>query len=243
MKSMNISKREAQILTEMEEREMIIFSATDVKRFLNISRLNTHGILARMMKKELIERLERDRYITRDNWDSLDIYEIVSSMQLPAYLAYYSALHFHGLTTQVPRTVYMAATVRKRNMTIRGQKIKFVKIGDSMFFGYQRYGNIIASDPEKTIIDCLQHPLYGGGIGNVEEALSSTLDLNTLVDYCIRTESSALASRLGYLLEKNGLLLREDELLSQIGSYSKLKPGTDSKNLIPKWKIYVDGGI
>jgi len=73
------------------------------------------------------------------------------------------------------------------------------------FFAYERYYNMVVSDKEKTIIDCLHVPAYAGGISHIYQALTSDLNIDTLIAYCQQTKSSTIASRLGYLLDKKQL--------------------------------------
>lgn len=40
-------------------------------------------------------------------WKTKDIYTIVSGIKTNLYFAFYSALYFHGLTLQIPKTIYL----------------------------------------------------------------------------------------------------------------------------------------
>ncbi|MFP4197712.1 MAG: MarR family transcriptional regulator [Methanomassiliicoccales archaeon] len=238
---MTVSRRESQVIDEIERRDMTVFSPTDVRRFLDLSPGNAYRILNNMEEKGLVKRIERGKYVLREKWEEMDLLEIVSELFTPSYIGFWSALHFHGMTDQVPRKVFVTTTKRKRSMELQGQEVYFVTVKRSMFFGYERYGRIVVSDREKTIVDCLRHPEYGGGIRQVAEAIDDSLDESTLVDYAERMGSPTVASRLGYLLDTEGM--RTSGLERLVGGYTKLDPDMDMSNPVSKWKIYANRGI
>ncbi len=122
MNSMNISRREAQVVSEMKIRDAVVFTPRDVRRFLGISRDNAYRIIMSKKSKGLIERIERGKYILKDVLNELDILEIVSHLFSPSYIAFWSALHFHGMTDQVPRRTFVATTKRKRNLRLQARR-------------------------------------------------------------------------------------------------------------------------
>jgi len=243
MKNTSISKREAQVLSEISNRDMIVFTPNDIRRFLNTSSENTNRILQSMVKKDLIKRLEVGKYISKENYNKLDIYDIATSLFIPSYLSHFSALHFHHMTDQVPRTVYITTTKRKRKMELQGNSVKFITVDPLIFFGYERYGRVVVSDPEKTIIDSLRIPEYSGGINHIISVITNDLNTDRLIDYAIKINSSSLSSRLGFILEKKGFDFDKELLKRSITTYSKLEPGKDSKTVNTFWKIYTEGDL
>jgi len=226
----------------MGTRDVVIFTPGDVRHFLNVSSRNAYRIITSMEGKGLIERIERGKYILKSMSEELDVLEIVSHLFSPSYVALWSALHFHGMTDQVPRKIFVATTKRKRNLLVQGQEIVYVTIKRELFFGYESYGGVIASDREKTIIDCLRLPEYAGGVDPISDAVDENLDLQRLLEYSQITGSSAVASRLGYILERKGLIDESDVLQRMITTYTKLDPIGEKVNPDSKWKIYVNRG-
>lgn len=239
----SISKRESQVISQIKEKDKIIFTPKDVARFLDISKQNTHRVLKNMKEKDLIKRVERGKYILRETWEELDIYEIVPYIFKPSYIAFWSALHYHDMTDQVPRTVFLMTTKRKRSLKLQGQKIQYVTIKRDFFFGYERFEKVIVSDKEKTIIDSLRHPEYSGGISHLTESIPDNIDTEKLIDYCKKTDSSTIASRLGYILDKKGLRFNKEKLKDMIDTYSKLDPKRNKTDLNTEWKLYVNRRI
>lgn len=243
MNSTSISRRESEIITKIKEHELIVFTPKDVQRFLGISERNTYQILQRMKQKNIIVHVEQGKYMLEEHWNSVDIYDIASSLITPSYIGFWSALHIHHLTDQVPQKIFVVTTKRKRSQRIQNQKITFVTMKPYWFFGYERYQDLIVSDKEKTIIDCLHIPAYAGGISQIYQALSAELDIERLILYCQQTKSSTIASRLGFLLEKKQLLNSNSSLEEIITSYALLDPEGDNKKLNSKWKLYIGGEV
>jgi predicted transcriptional regulator of viral defense system len=240
MESTSVSKREAELIDAVNEKEMIFFEPRDVRRFLGITPRNAYQILRRMKQKGLVVHVERGKYMLRERWEETDIRALASNLVTPSYLGFWSALHFHHMTEQVPRIVFVVTTRRTDDREIRGNDIRFVTVREELMFGYERLGDTVVSTPEKTVVDCLLFPQHAS-VSVVNDALSQgKLDADTLVDYCLRVGSSALAARLGYLLESNGMLESTDELKELVTSYTKLDPSGDERNPNSGWKLYVN---
>ena len=238
MNSSPISRREAEVIDAITERDLVVFGPREVERFLGVSARNAYRILGRMAEKELIRRLARGRYVLAETYDTLDSYAIASHLEPASYIGFWSALHFHGMTEQVPRTVFVAVTKQKRSLRLQGQEVRFVRVTPETFFGYDRYGEAVVSDPEKTVLDCLRLPKYAGGIRQVEAAITADLDVDRAIRYAERLDSGAVAARLGYLLERKGLLDGGDRLRELVTSYTKLDPSGEQTNPVADWKLY-----
>ncbi|MFP4045935.1 MAG: type IV toxin-antitoxin system AbiEi family antitoxin [Candidatus Aenigmatarchaeota archaeon] len=236
-----ISEREGEIIEKVKDKDLLVFSPRDVRHIIDTSQENVHRILQNMKKKDLVISPERNKYVLKEKWDETDVYAIASNLFSPSYLALWSALHFHGMTEQVPQTVFLITTKRKRTGEIQNRKIRFVKTRKKDYFGYESRGNVIVSDREKTVIDCLRLPEYAGGIEHIYSCLDRDLNREKLTDYCKRIGSSSLASRLGYMLDKKGL--KFPELKELVTTYSKLDPKGGRENPNSEWKIYANREI
>jgi predicted transcriptional regulator of viral defense system len=132
----------------------------------------------------------------------------------PASIAYWSALNHHGMTEQLPRTVFVATNhpVRRPPRDILGINYKIVSLRPGKFFGMGKDWidelPFSVTDREKTIIDGLDLPQYVGGVDEIAKALSSVwaeLDESKLRKYMVKIGNSAVAKRLGFLMESLGL--------------------------------------
>lgn len=115
------------MISEIRSRDMVVFTHRDVNRFLDISKENTYRIIGNMIEKDLVKRVERGKFILSEVWNELDIYEIVPEIFQPSYIAFWSALHYHGMTDQVPRAVFLVTTKRKKPLKFQGQNFSLME--------------------------------------------------------------------------------------------------------------------
>lgn len=152
-------------------------------------------------------------------------FEIAMALVQPAAVSHWSAMHFHGLTQQVPRRVYVLTTTdvstpRKRTagradtgdgFPAGGANFTFVGVDATRYFGMRQVwigeARVTVTDPERTLIDGLSKPQFCGDFAEVLQAFQvrlAELDLDRIIDYAVRLDG-ATARRLGWVLEHLGL--------------------------------------
>jgi predicted transcriptional regulator of viral defense system len=164
----------------------------------------------------------------------------------PAAISHWSALHYHGFTDQVPRKVFVLTTVDTSVPRVRGGKAnrtkdgypigdliyKFIQVKTERFFGSEKVWvgdvRVTITDPERTLLDGLSTPQYCGDFAEVLHAFElrgRDLNLDRMIDYALRWDR-AMAKRLGWVLEKQGVEIGFLEPLIQvpIKGYRKLDP-------------------
>ena len=176
----------------------------------------TKMLLSRMEKAGWIERLEHGKYMivplgAKKGKTTLHEFVIATILVRPAVIAYWSALHHHGLTEQIPRTIFVQTTARSRKSTkvILGIPYRIVRVLPGKLFGMKKAWleetEVLITDPEKTILDCLDRPdLCGGVVEAAKGVQSASLDPGQLADYASRIGNSGAWRRLGFLLDKYG---------------------------------------
>lgn len=168
-------------------------------------------VLHRLEKGGWIERIERGRYIIlpleaeRGRY-TLHEFVVGTTLVKPSAIAYWSALHYHGLTEQIPSVVFVQTISRKkrRELTVLGTRYRIVRIVRRKFFGFEPLWieglKIHVTDREKTVIDCLDKPQHCGGVIEVYKALRErSVDAERLSEYLKKFGSGAVAKRLAYL--------------------------------------------
>ena len=188
-----------------------IFTIDEAEEAFDVDRASLRVILSRLEDGGWIERVERGKYMVipltaRKGEFTLNEFVIGSELVEPYAVSYWSALNYHGLTEQIPGTVFLQTTSRKKRRELRvfGVRYKIVKILESKFFGVEKVwiDNIAVNitDQEKTIVDCLDHPKYCGGVIEVAKALrNGVFDSDRLSEYARRIGNSGVMRRLGYL--------------------------------------------
>jgi predicted transcriptional regulator of viral defense system len=206
---------------------LFYFTPSLLADLLSLKRRQTYRLIARLKDEGLVDEVEKGKYLLLglepEQVLSNPLF-IASHLVTPAYVSYWSALHYYGFTEQVPLTTFVATTKKKRPVTfipprVGGERggtthsfrFRFVTIKPHKFFGYRRemLGDlpVVVADEAKAIVDSLDLPHYAGGVIEIAKALQAaleTVDVPTLVSYANRMEDKSLGSRLGYLLETLG---------------------------------------
>ncbi len=212
----SISSREQRLLEEIAQRGLTVFTPIDASNILQESRENTYRILSRMKHKNIIVRLEKGKYIRTKDIEESHPYGIACRIVEPSYLSLWSALHYYGYTTQVPRIIYLMVTMSKPSLILQKQPVQFVRT--KHFFGYKNEGDVIIAEPEKLFLDCLQFPDYAGGVEEIKAALrNAEIDGKKIIGYALKINNKSLNSRLGYLLQSTNKNF-ESTLLKNNGS-------------------------
>lgn len=195
------------------------------------SRLTEKGWLDRVLPgKYLIVPLaagEEAVYTTHE-------YLIASHVAEPMYIGYYSALSHHGLTKQVPRTMYVVTPTRAWSREIHGVPYRVATVTERKFFGYEPISiegtTVNVADLEKTFVDCADHPEYCGGIQELAKAMVAADDQDcswAAVGECLqRFDNGAATKRIVYLADQLGIDFptRETLVESFTSGYSLLDP-------------------
>ena len=230
--------------------ELFSFNSRTFSALFGLDKFQTNNLLNRMEKVGLVVRIERGKFLllglTPEKVLSNPLY-IGSYIVTPAYVSFWSALHFHGFTDQVPRTVFIVTTRRKKDVTFRDMNFQFITLKPQHFFGYRREMladlPVVIADEAKAILDSLALPQYAGGLAEVAKALhiatsEERLEMQVMFDYVERLQNASLSSRLGYLLE---LLGKSAEGLQPSKGPVKLDPQRPTRgNFNPRWQLYIN---
>ena len=252
-----LSEKETQVLTELSYQNKSIFTLVDIKLLVK----KPKSILENLVKKKWILNIKRGVYVIvpfeagkrgADNY-TMHSFVIGSLLAEPYYIGYWSALNYYGFTEQTPPRVYIATTKTKIKTRILNTEFQFVTIQPYKIFNINTIKienrEINISSPEKTFVDCLDHPKRAGGIEEVAKALYFSydeLDLKKLAKLAIQIKNTAVIKRLGYISEIFGL----EECLQIISNvqisekYLSLEPFSKKKGkIVDRWQLRVNVDI
>jgi predicted transcriptional regulator of viral defense system len=202
------------VAQRLHQADLFYFTPSLLADLFRLSRRQAYRLAAQLKAKGLVDEAEKGKYLllglAPERVLSNPLF-IASHLVAPAYVSYWSALHYYGFTEQVPLTAFVATTKKKRPVTYRDFRFRFVTVKPNKFFGYRRESvgdlPVLVADEAKAIVDSLNLPNYAGGVAEVAKALRVALgamDVPTLVEYANRMGEKSLGSRLGYLLETFG---------------------------------------
>jgi predicted transcriptional regulator of viral defense system len=233
-----LSKREAVALTRLAGQNKTIITISDIENALDVSYEVAKKVAHNLVRKHWLDRLKSGTYliVPLAAGDS-GIYTehefvIASHLADSMYITYWSALNHHGLTEQVPLTVFAATTDRVPEREIHNVTYRFVTLTDVKFFGYEPVAigtqQVNIATVEKTLADCADHPEHCGGVVELASAISSAADVDheSLVEYLLRMGNGAAIKRFVYLADCFDITLpRRGELEAAFTTgYSKLDP-------------------
>ncbi|MCL1970442.1 MAG: transcriptional regulator [Candidatus Bathyarchaeota archaeon] len=252
--SRTLSEREANVLSSLSYKGKTIFTTNDLKEYTN----NPKNLLDWLVRKKWIQKIKNGTYLIAplnagingtDNY-TLHSFILASVLVEPYYIAYASALNYHGLTDQTPNTTYIATTKPRSSKTILNTKIRFVTIPPHKIFATEQTTienkKITISTKEKTLIDCLDHPEHCGGIEEAAKALyfaKNDIDQTKLVNFAQKIRNKTVLKRLGYLSEILGIE-KVFETLSKLplsSGYSLLDCSLKKRGtIVEKWKLVIN---
>ncbi len=213
-------------------------------------------ILSRLETSGWIERIEKGKYMVvplgaKKGEYTINKFVIGSQLVSPSAVSYWSALSYHGLTEQIPVTVFIQTTSRKRKqkLEIFGVSYQIIRIKNEKFFGVEKEWidgfQVGVTEREKTIVDCLDKPEYCGGVIEVAKALKNNeFDLQKLWEYAIKIKNTGVIRRMGCLCDHLGLQVHLPEVKTR--NYLLLDPTMPEKGKKnSKWKLItnVDLGV
>ena len=214
-----LGRIEAQFIAKMGAR--VTFSIEEARETLGHKADDpTRQFLERLQQKGWIQRIRRGQFVviplSSGEERTPQLHEFLVAMEIvsPAAIAYWSALNHHGMTEQLPRTVFVATNhpVRHPPKEALGITFKIISLRPSKYFGITRdwidERPFWITDKEKTIIDGLDLPKYIGGVGEIAKVLTKAwneLDATKLWAYAAKIGNSAVTKRLGFLMETLGV--------------------------------------
>jgi predicted transcriptional regulator of viral defense system len=249
----SLSKREYEVMSGLALKNVKSITLDEASRLLNMKREYLKVIFHRLEKKKWLERLERGNYLVvpmegQYGW-SEHPFIVVSRLLSTYYISYRTALAHHGLTEQIPRTIYAATLDRKSKsgMELQDYVFRFIRINERKFYGYQKIKienhEVNVASAEKAIVDCLDKEQYAGTIIETAKALShGSVNIDQIRRHAIRMKNASLIRRLGYLLDL--MTLDSKGLEEHIGKhrdvYLSLKLPRQEIGRSKKWKLIIN---
>lgn len=229
----SMSNLEQQLYFHLGEKEQRVFTHSDIINILNISLQHARKLASNMVKKNVIERIKPGLFVRIPESVILDkrLYKedavlIAARSFDKAFLSYYTALTLSGLAERYTTQLYVTTTDHQRDITYHDITIRFVTVIPKKFFGIKtiEYSNekINISDQERTVLDVINRPRYGGGWSETISCLKNLEEVNwrTLLSYVKRFNNKTLARRVGYIMDNLENISAPNNILKNIRKFS-----------------------
>lgn len=164
-----------------------------------------YAFLERKVKKGELARLKKGLYARLSPLDGsifVSRYEIATALYEGNYVAYHSALEYHGLATQVYTDVHIVSESNYSPVVIDGLEYQFFHndYQDGIAF-INRYAPIRVTELERSVVDAVDRILLSGGLEEVYMALSMVnyLREEKLLAHLSHYNKKALYKKIGFL--------------------------------------------
>jgi predicted transcriptional regulator of viral defense system len=210
----SLSKTEAKIVLSLEAEGKDLVSLEELRRRAQVSPGFARKLAHGLVKKGWLERIRRGTYLlnpTRNGPDAIpdaDPFRLGSRLATPYYFGYATAAELRRVLPQASRVYYIVTPARRASGKVPWARFRIVHVVPNRFFGFEpltrREVGLVASDLERTVLDCMNRPELAGGMAGVAHVLAMAkprLDWVRFGSYLDRFGNRSLVLRAGYLSE------------------------------------------
>jgi predicted transcriptional regulator of viral defense system len=218
----SLGPAEARVVLSFREQGRDVLEATDIISLLG-SENTGRKVTRNLVRKGWLTRLGGGRYLLLppergvESIGENNPLAVAAAAVKESYVGWWSAAAFHGFTTQQPAIVFVAVRRQVRPRTVEDAEIRFVVLAARKFFGFKSYSvygrKTRISEPEKTLVDCVDRPDLSGGpaeVTRIVHAAMGEVDQRKLVDAAMHMKSVSLLQRLGFLTDLVERPLKEE---------------------------------
>lgn len=206
-----LGARESQVVLTLRERERSVVRFADLRE-LTPTEASARSVTRSLVRKGWLARAKRGTYLLQppemgpENLGENNPKALATTAVTPSYVGWWSAAAYHGFTTQVPVTVFVATRRRVPSREFEGTPVRFVALTEKKFFGFQNYRvfgrDIPTSTPAKTFVDCVDRIDLCGGpteLTRIADRALATVPAQEVYEDAMRLGSKVVLQRLGFL--------------------------------------------
>lgn len=185
--------------------QMKLFSLQDVTQITS-NESTAKSLLSAAIKNGTICRIKMNLYAVTDLATlrcAANKYEIATRISDAAYVAYHSAMEYHGLGHQLFNEVSVITSYAFKNFEFEG--LAYIRRRPTITEGIvtpMMDSMVRVTDKERTIVDCVDKIKYAGGLEELLNGLSAVayIDEAKLFHYLTVYQKAALYQKAGFLL-------------------------------------------
>ncbi len=257
----SLSPQESRVVLVLAEQARREIGRPEIVQLLGVSEKAADHTIQSLRRKGWLERASWGRYLLippdqgPDALGETNLLALASRVASQYYIGYGTAAAHYGLTTQHRNVIWLVTPEHLRDRRVGETEVRIVNPVARKFFGFDSvdvFGyNVILSDREKTVIDCVDRPALAGGIGEaayIVATASRRFDWARAVDYLERIGLVPLTRRFGWLVDYVGAEIPASErerLLRLSGQRRKsiLGPKAEVPGAIgydDEWRLFVN---
>ncbi len=257
----SLSPQESRVVLTLVEQGQREIARPEIVQLLGISQKAADHVIHSLRRKGWLERASWGKYLLinpdqgPEALGESNLLALASRITKPYYIGFSTAAAYYGFTTQHRNVICLVTPKHLRNRKISDALVKIINPVKQKFFGFASVDvlgyEVVLSDREKTVIDCIDRPELAGGIGEAAYILgiaSRRVDCRKLVDYLEKLGSCPLVRRFGWLLDhvKADIPTIERERLIQLAGdgrktfFGPKKPLKDAIGNNDTWHLFVN---
>lgn len=211
----SLSATEARVILSLEAEGKDEVSLDSIVARAGISRGFARKLAHDLVRKGWIQRVGAGRYLlnpSRHGPEAIpdtDPLRVGSHIVEPYYFGYASAAELWGFLHQAGRVYYVVSPRRTSVRLEHPAQFQLVRVPPERFFGIReivrRGERLRVSDPERTVLDCVDRPELSGGMGGAAQILARAkprLSWRRLSGYLRRMGNRSLTLRVGFLADR-----------------------------------------
>lgn len=178
----------------------------NVARKLKTNERYLRLFLHRLKRKKVILSIEKNKYTL-----CKDPLVVASHVVWPSYISGWAALRYYNLTEQLPNTIEIVTSKKRRKRTLFFQEMrfKFITTKPALLFGFTKIirdeKELFIAEPEKALLDAaLFKSMSLSEIKDIILLHFSRLHKDKLITYLLKIGNKSLMKRFGYLLDQAG---------------------------------------
>jgi predicted transcriptional regulator of viral defense system len=241
--------------------KIILQAEEDFVEFYDVSSSYARKMIAGLVDKGWLVRVGRGQYQLQpaktglDPYPSADKFVTAGQLSRNGFIAFGSAAEYHGLTTQVFQSVFVATTGRTRSRKSPPVPIEYIHVASENFLGFKpstKAPDVQMATVERTLIDAIDRPELCGGISDIAEIFKrgcQRADADKILEYLPSYHSKSLTQKVGYMLENFGCKVTHQQMQKlqkwSDGNYAYLfgrnKPGLSAhQQYNNKWRLVIN---
>jgi predicted transcriptional regulator of viral defense system len=188
-------KTDAQIITQLQQQNKLLFTPSDFARFFNVKNRNTlYKIMQRLSQRQAITPLKKGHYAltTALNNQLISHYQIANFLYSPSYISLETALSLYSIITGFSYAITSVSPKPTKTLTVQSQEYSYTQLTPHLFWGYQKQDRFLIATPEKSLLDYLYLAYKGLRSTQLDEFDFSQLDQHLFIQYLAQTHKPRL---------------------------------------------------
>ena len=168
-------------ITKLLKAQSPFFSVASLQAMFNLTRESARTTAARLAKRGVLVRLQRDLYALANGKYSL--FSLANALHQPSVISLETALNYWGIIVQVPQTIF---SIGLKSYQCVNENTQFIyrSVQPGLFrFGQTKTEDFFIVEPEKALLDTLYMKTKGLAELLAEDVNVSALDSELITYY------------------------------------------------------------